>query len=232
MSTNVPSATRRVISISGLAHFQTMHPTNSSITQQTVLHRLPHHYFALRGNRNTMPISEEQLDAYSRFYKAHFDRVGREGSYEPPPSDISSSRSCTPTGLLTPSREDRGIARPTRIKLLQGPRPTRPAPLRYTQDPEFRQWLAVLPRLAPDFFPRLGSPDEYIDSNPGIEYDWDARTLRSKVSKQPYLFAMDKGGDAAIAFFGDDSPPASMSPEGTDFDRKCSGHSLTIRSLQ
>jgi len=163
-----------------------------------------------------MPVSEKQLEAYSRFYKAHFDRVGREGSYEPPPSDISSSRPCTPPGLLTPSREDHGIARYTRIETIREPRPVKLMPLHYTQDPEFRQWLAVLPRLAPDFFPRLGSPDEYIDSNPGIEYDWDSRTLRSKAPKQPYLFALDGGGDAAIAFLGDDSRPASMSPEGTE----------------
>lgn len=160
------------------------------------------------------PVSEEQLEAYGRFYRAHFDRVGREGSYEPPPSDISSDAPCTPTGLLTPSREDHGIARPTRVEPTREPRPVKVAPLHFSQNPEFRRWLAVLPLLAPDVFPRLDSPDEYIHSNPGIEYDWDARSSRSKIWKEPYLFALNTAGEVTIASLGEDSRPSSMSPEG------------------
>jgi len=161
-----------------------------------------------------MPISEEQLETYARFFKAHFDRVGREGSYEPPPSDISSNAPCTPTGLLTPSREDHGVARPTRAEPKRESRPVKIATTEDTSVEQFRQWLAALPRSPPEFFPRLDAADDYIFMNPGMEFDWHARSSRSKVWKEPYLFALNAAGEATIASLGEDSRPTSISPEG------------------
>lgn len=161
-----------------------------------------------------MPVSEEQLEAYARFYVAHLDRVGREGSYEPPPSDISSDAPCTPTGLLTPSREDHGIARPTRAEPIRERRPAKIAAVEDTSVEHFRRWLAALPKPPPEFFPRLDITDNYIFMNPGMEFDWDARSSRSKIWKEPYLFALNAAGEATISSLGDDSRPASMSPEG------------------
>ena len=163
-----------------------------------------------------MVLTKEDLAAHRRFFKAHFDKVGRGGSYEPPPSDISSTdsdRPCTPSGLLTPSRETHGTARPTRVKKRQ-PRPVRPEPVEDTSVEQFRQWLAALPPSPPEFFPRLDTSNEYVFLTPGMEYDWDARSSRSKMRKEPYLFALNAAKEATIASLGDDSPPLERSQPG------------------
>ena len=162
-----------------------------------------------------MSLSPEELAYWDRFYEAHFDRVGREGSYEPPPSDAASSdRSCTPTGLLTPSRDDHGQARPTRIESKNQSRSVRIQPALDNSVEEFKQWLASIPKPAPDVFRRLGKSNTYVYWSEGLGYDWKRRSSRSKRWKQPYLFALDFSGDSAgepaIAVLGGDIAPSEL----------------------
>lgn len=163
-----------------------------------------------------MSLSPEQLAAWDSFFSGHFDKIGHEGSYDPPPSDISSDANDIPTGLLTPSREDHGAAIPTRIgpQLQQRHRRRRRRDRQIRGKPQpdqsvdqFRQWMRGQPGSSPDYFSRLGMQNSYIWSTPRIEHDWEDRSLRSKRWK-PHLFALDyttrRAGEVAIAVLGDD----------------------------
>ncbi len=66
-----------------------------------------------------MLILEKQLDAYSCFYKAHFDKVDKEKFYKSSLFDIFSNQLCILIDFLISSREDYDIARSTRIESLQ-----------------------------------------------------------------------------------------------------------------
>ena len=146
-----------------------------------------------------MPVSEKQLDAWGRFSDAHFDKVGREGSYEPPPSDISSNTPCIRSGLLTPPRRHR----------VRRPRPARDPRPPDNSVAEFVAWLKTVPKPPPEFLPSLDqSSVQYINLTPGMEHDLGGRTLRSKSRKQPYLFALNTYGEMAIASAGDDTSPS------------------------
>ncbi len=65
-----------------------------------------------------MSISKKQLDAYNRFYKAHFNRVDKEKFYKSSLFDISFSRLYTLINLLISNQEDYDIVRSTRIESL------------------------------------------------------------------------------------------------------------------
>jgi hypothetical protein len=172
-----------------------------------------------------MALTEEELAAYGRSFKEFFDRVGRTGIFDLP-SDISSDSdgACTPTGLLTPSREDHGMARFTKLELVRERRPPRPTAAEEAEAAE-NQRLAMVRKVtaemalhAPDYFTNLDRPGEWIIENHGIRYDWKNRTLRSKKEKEPYLFAMDdEAGLVAITsvghdFWPEDDKPGSMLP--------------------
>ena len=183
-----------------------------------------------------MSLSEELLDAWGSYYNASFDHAGREASYEPPPSEYD-SRPCTPSGLLTPSHEDHGAARPTRIERRPETPPVKPTAKSSPESEEARlQTLrlcrGLLAALPPDFFPRLHTRDTYINTNPGIEYDWEFRSLRSKSWKQPYLFALDyaadRAGEAAVAVEGDGSPPSEMLSRSEGSTPRFTAHLLTF----
>ena len=181
--------------------------------------RAPFIYITLQ-NRLVMSLTEAELQFWSKFYKAHWEKVGREGSHEPPPSSLFSDQSCNPTGLLTPSREDHGAARPTRREgkpMGSSSRSTRAVD---NSAEEFRQWLANIPKPAPDVFPRLNTLDAYIYWNDGLEYDWDRRSSRSEIRKQAYLFALDYSvvgkGEPVVAVLGDDSAPEGEPPRWSE----------------
>ena len=174
--------------------------------------------------RSRMALSAEELEAWSRHFKAHFDRVSREGSYEPPPSGISSDRPCTPTGLLTPSREDHGAARPTRVE------PVRKKPIANTSSSpdtsvaEFLHWLSGIPKLPPEILPSLNCSETFLPMTPGMQYDLEGRSLRSETRKSPYLFALNSAGEVAVAFLGDDNPPSTKREQGKRCRLRYSGH--------
>ena len=187
------------------------------------------------SSSDPMSLSEELLDAWGSCYNAYFDNAAREGSYEPPPSEYD-SRPCTPSGLLTPSHDDHGAARPTRIERRPESPPAKPTANTSLETEEarlhtLRLCRRLLATLPPDFFPRLHARDTYINTNPGIEHDWEFRSLRSKSWKQPYLFALDyaaaRAGEAAVAVEGDDSSPSEMLSRGEDSTPSFTTHLLT-----
>jgi hypothetical protein len=166
-----------------------------------------------------MALTEEQLQAYSRLYKAHFDKVGREGSYEPPDTSSDAEEACTRSGLLTPGPEHRHIARPRPRRCIAKEGAERRARERAQQRENerlkgLRLIRAEMAMAAPEVFVSPQCPGEYFMDDAGIKWDWECRTLRSANMKRPYLFAMDFGGDlvtnVAITSFGQDFWPQDI----------------------
>lgn len=187
-----------------------------------------------------MPMSEEQLKAFGRRVEAKVALHGTDfwawWARNPHLHSQASSRSQTPTGLLTPTHDDHSIAQPTSFDT--------PRPQRFNL-----AWPSSLPRmLTPDRETpdpvyeepgeQMATPnlDEKVDSEDcGPSDDTPDRILRSQAFRYRYFFELRWNGrrakPAPIRGCEDDLRPLDVntSSEGETGIPKSYSHQRSIR---